>query len=105
MIVRPWIVWELLLGTYRPNIPTYRGEGIENIYYWVETAFYSLVSTPTLVESLDQFLKHGQNGSRRMTVLEFGGERVGEKVLFCLLLVCLQSSIENILKVIGRGSC
>ena len=38
-------------------------------------------------------------------MLEFGGERVSEKVLFCLLLVCLQGSIEKILEVSGRDSC
>ena len=37
--------------------------------------------------------------------MQFGGERVGEKVLPCLFLICFQSSIENKVEVGGRGGC
>jgi hypothetical protein len=48
-------------------------------------------------------LKHGENGSGRVTVFKLCGKRMRKKVLLGLLLVCLQGSVENGLKVGGLG--
>ena len=51
------------------------------------------------MEMLYLLLKHGENGAGRLAGLELGCERMGKKVLLCLLFVGFQGITESELEV------
>jgi hypothetical protein len=46
-------------------------------------------------------VKDGENGTGRIAILELGGEGMCKKVVFCALLVCIQSVVDDLLEVGG----
>ena len=56
-----------------------------------------------LIKGLYLGLKNGENGTGRVAGLELGGQGMGGNVFLRLIVVRLQSSCKNGLKVCGRG--
>jgi hypothetical protein len=61
------------------------------------------VGTLRLIKGLYLGSKNGENGTGRVAGLELGGQGMGGNVFLRLLVVHLQSSCKNGLKVCGRG--
>ena len=51
-------------------------ESLQNVHGWIKPFGPSLIATPGLIYSLDLLLKDSDNGTRRVTALEPGGERM-----------------------------
>ena len=71
------------------------GEGTKNIHCRVEPSRQLFVVASRSIEVLNLFLKHCENGARRVAGLELDGEWVRKKVLLCLTFVGFQGIVEN----------
>ena len=75
---------------------------VEDVHGRVQPLGQSLVAAVRFVKLSDLILKDGEYGVSRVAILQLRGERMGEKILFGLLLVGLERGLKDILEV--RGS-
>ena len=68
---------------------------MQNVHGWIKPFGPSFITTPGLIESLDLLLKDNDNGTRRITALEPGGERMGEKIVLCTLFIGVQGIVDH----------
>ena len=61
------------------------------------------ICTLRLIKDLHLGSKNGENGTGRVAGLDLCGQGMRDNVFLCLLVVRLQSSCKNGLKVCGRG--
>ena len=75
------------------------GESVEDVHGWRKPLCKPFIAAMRLIQLVGFPLKHGEDSIRRATAVYLVRERVSSKFLPGLLLVLLQSLIENRLKI------
>ena len=85
--------------TYKTDTPGNSSrKRVEDVDSWAQPFSQFLIATVRFVEFSNFILKDGDDGSSRVAILQLGSKRMSEKVLLGLLLVGLQSSLEDSLE-------
>ena len=67
---------------------------VEDVHGWAQPLGQSLIATVRFVKFSNLILKDGEYGFGRVAIMQLGGKWMGEKVLFRLLLIGLECSLE-----------
>src|SRR6266702_4496581 len=94
-----------LIDMYQVNpFAKCRRKRIQYVDSWVKPSPQSLITAPGLLEPVDLVLKYGQNSRGRVACLELAGERMSDKILLSLCLICIEGFFKDDCEI-GRGCC